>query len=154
MSGKLGTPAERFKTKYRVNAKTKCWEWKASTSSTGYGYFYFPPRNMVRAHVASWLLHRGDRKGLHVLHKCDNPSCVNPAHLKLGTHQDNMRDRDSKGRGYDRHGSKNGRAKLTEAEVRAIRKDDRWPRFIAADYDTPVSTIKKIRYRATWSHLP
>ena len=150
MGGKLGTPFERFQTKYRVNKKTGCWEWTASTNVNGYGYFYFPPQNMVKAYVAAWRLYRGSTNGLHVLHNCDNPPCVNPEHLRLGTHQDNMRDRDSRGRQYDRNGAKNGRAKLTEAQVRAIRKDKRSPSAIARAFKTPLSTIQNVRHRRTW----
>ena len=153
MGGKLGTPAERFKTKYKISRRTGCWNWQLYRTPTGYGLFYFPPRNMVHAHIASWELHRGSRKGFYVLHNCDNPRCVNPDHLRLGTQLDNMRDRAERGRDADRRGSKNGRAKLTVEQVRAIRRDKRWPRFVAKDYNTPVSTINKIRQRVTWRHI-
>lgn len=152
MGGKNGTPLERFQTKYKKQ-RNGCWIWTAGKTDQGYGTFYFPPQNMVGAHVAAWELLRGPRNGLHVLHICDNPACVNPAHLYLGTHQDNMRDRDSRGRQYDRHGENNGRAKLTTKIVRAIRKDKRWPRFIAKEYRIPLSTVQKIRHGATWRHL-
>ena len=154
MGGKLGTPAERFATKFMPEPMSGCWLWLGSLGPTGYGLFYFPPRNMVPAHQASWEIYRGSRNGFHVLHNCDNRPCVNPEHLYLGTHQDNMRDRDSRGRGYKRDGSKNGRAKLTDAIVLAIRADKRWPRFIARDYYIPISTVQKIRQRQTWKHLP
>ena len=154
MGGKLGTPWERFQTKFKISKTTGCWNWTASTGKAGYGYFYFPPQNMVRSHVAAWRLYRGPTNGLHVLHKCDNPKCVNPKHLKLGTHQDNMRDRDTKGRGANHVGSKNGRATFSDNQVRAIRRDKRTPRLIAADLGLPMSTIAKIKYRATWRHLP
>lgn len=155
MGGKLGTPFERFQTKYRVSKKTGCWNWTASLSDTGYGYFYFPPKNMVSAHKAAWKLYRGSTKGLHVLHDCDNPRCVNPEHLKLGTHQDNMRDRDSRGRQYDRAGSKNGRAKINGKAVRSIRRDGRAPRFMILDYpEISFSTLQNIRHGRTWKHVP
>jgi hypothetical protein len=144
---------KRFEEKFRIVLPSECWEWLAARSSTGYGWFYYPPRNMVQAHIVAWELYRGSRKGLFVLHRCDNPACVNPKHLYLGTQRDNVADRDARKRRAPPNGAKNGRAKLTEAQVRAIIADPRWPRFIACDYNTPVSTIKHIKYRATWRHL-
>lgn len=145
---------ERFERSYIPEPNSGCWLWELTCTPTGYGQFYYPPRNMVRAHVVAWELFRGDRQGLHVLHSCDLPCCVNPEHLRLGTHQENMKDRDIRQRRAPPKGIKNGRAKLTEADVIAIRADSRWPRFIAADYNTPISTIKHIKYRLTWKHVP
>jgi hypothetical protein len=154
MGGKLGTPLQRFEWSYMPEPNTGCWLWLKSISEFGYGWFYYPPRNMVAAHIVAWELLRGPRNGLHVLHNCDNPTCVNPEHLRLGTLQDNMNDREARHRRPPPKGTINGRAKLTDAQVLAIRADPRWPRFIARDYKTPTSTIKKIKYRHTWKHLP
>lgn len=154
MGGKLGTPLQRFEWSYIPEPNSGCWLWLKSISETGYGWFYFPPRNMVAAHIASWELHRGTRKGLCVLHSCDTPCCVNPDHLRLGTYKDNADDRDKRQRRAPPKGIKNGRAKLTEARVLAIRADKRRPRFIARDYNVPLSTVQKIRHRQTWKHLP
>lgn len=90
---------QRFNEKWR-QAPSGCWQWTGAKLK-GYGLIRVksgePPR---RAHRVSWQLFRGPiPAGLHVLHWCDNPSCVQPFHLFLGTHQDNMRDRDAKGRG-------------------------------------------------------
>ncbi len=75
------------------------------------------------AHRFSWELHNGPiPKGFCVLHRCDNPPCVRPDHLFLGTHLENIRDMVKKNRGYDRHGEKNPRAKLTERKVIEIRR--------------------------------
>jgi len=151
---KYGTPAERFERYYMPEPNSGCWIWLGSLSRNGYGWFYYPPRNMVRAHIAAWELYRGPRNGFHVLHNCDNPTCVNPEHLYLGTVQDNMNDRERRGRGAVHIGSLNNNAKLTEADIIAIRADKRWPRFIAKDWNTPVSTIKHILRRETWKHIP
>lgn len=97
-SGRTKTEMDRFAEKYRVNAQTGCWEWTAERNRKGYGIFW---RNasMTGAHRASYELHVGPiPDGLHVLHRCDNPPCVNPAHLFLGTNQDNVDDRQRKGR--------------------------------------------------------
>jgi hypothetical protein len=108
---------------------------------------------MVRAHVVSYELHHGNRNGLYVLHSCDVRCCVNPDHLRLGTQLENVKDREDRKRGASHEGALNGRAKVTEDIVRAIRVDPRWPRFIAAEYGLPVSTVQKIRQRFTWRHV-
>ncbi len=154
MGYKNGTPAERLQGKYAV-AETGCWEWTAALDERGYGQMHMPaPNRMVRAHRIAWLVHRGEiPAGLHVLHRCDNRRCINPEHLYLGTHQQNMRDRQERGR-TDRHiGSANGRARLTEEQVARIKRDDRWPRFIAKDYGVTVHSIKNIKYGVTWRHV-
>jgi hypothetical protein len=153
MVGKRGTPAERFDRFYIPEPNSGCWLWTGVVDNKNYGQFYFPPRNMVHAHRAAWILFRGDTGILQVLHHCDNTFCVNPDHLYLGTVQDNMRDRDLRKRRAPPIGCKNGRALLTEEQVRAIRADKRWPRFVAKDFDVSVSTINMIRSRQTWKHI-
>lgn len=75
-----------------------CWVWAGATKPTGYGNFYLNGKT-VGAHVASYVLHIGcPAEGLIVCHKCDNPSCVNPEHLFIGTQKDNLDDMDFKGR--------------------------------------------------------
>ena len=79
----------------KVKKTRSCWLWIASRTPSGYGRL---TRNRY-AHRVSWEIHRGAiPKGKHVLHRCDNPSCVNPEHLWLGTHSENMADRERKGR--------------------------------------------------------
>jgi hypothetical protein len=88
--------------------------------------------------------------GMVVRHKCDNPACVNPDHLELGTHADNVADRDARGRtarGERLH------AKLTEDDVLRIRADSRSHRAIGADYGVAHSTVGNIKRGRKWSHL-
>ena len=108
----------------------------------------------IRGHRLSYAYHNNikleDMKGLVVCHKCDNPSCVNPDHLFLGTVKDNAADARDKGRAFV--GVLNGRAKLTKKDVLAILKDDRIHREIAKDYGVTRATIN-VKRGSTWKHL-
>lgn len=130
-----------------------CWEWRGyKRKRARYGEFYTKDAQRILAHRASYLLLKGEEPGqLSVMHKCDNPSCVNPEHLALGTHQDNMRDRDTKGR--QARGETSASAKLTENDVRAIRADTRGCRRLARAYGVGVSAIVSVRNRTTWKHV-
>jgi len=90
----------------RTTVKDGCWPWMGATLPTGYGFFTRCTmidgkrhRTTVYAHRFSYELHHGEiPKGAFVMHACDTPGCVNPGHLKVGTHQDNMDDMRAKGR--------------------------------------------------------
>lgn len=155
------TDRERFKDKV-VFAGVECWLWQgARFKNGGYGQFReYRKRNSARAHVFAWRLWRGAvPAGLYVLHKCDNPPCVNPNHLFLGTAKDNSDDCGRKGRnGTTRHpeivrGARNGMAKLTDGAVRAIRKSTSKLRVAAKCYGVSESTISRIRLGKTWRHV-
>jgi hypothetical protein len=119
----------------KVDATGECWVWIGGKSSTGYGAFGLRHGQALGAHRVAWALaHGAETGGLFVCHRCDNRVCVRPAHLFLGTHEDNMRDMVEKGRkpkGDDspsrRHihsrprGEEHGNAKLTDSQVRQIR---------------------------------
>lgn len=82
----------------RVTVHDGCWGWTGRQQPNGYGTF--PHRGLRYGHRVSWQLHFGPiPRGMVVMHLCDNPPCTNPAHLSLGTHADNIADRDRKGRG-------------------------------------------------------
>lgn len=107
----------------RFLSKTKqvgdCLEWQAGMSTVGYGKFWLDGKN-IGAHRAAWKIFKGEiPAGMHILHRCDNRSCVNPEHLFLGTNQDNVDDKVKKGRSL--RGERNWRAKLRDDEVRSIR---------------------------------
>ena len=89
---------ERIK-KYSTVSETACWEWTASRIPQGYGRLCYKGDSSEYAHRVSYLVFKGEiPSGMCVLHTCDNPGCVNPDHLWLGTHQQNMDDRNQKGR--------------------------------------------------------
>lgn len=115
--------ASRFDAKVAYEALTGCWLWDAKVQEAGYGQFWFRGES-IGAHVASWMRHGGTSVGqLHVLHDCDLRCCVNPTHIFLGTHQENMRDMVRKGRaaGLKRTGEAHPLARLSEDDVRQIR---------------------------------
>lgn len=94
-----GTPEERFWA--RVSVGNGCWLWDANVTKKGYPNLWLEGRQHVYAHRFSYALHVGPiPDGMSVLHKCDTPSCVNPAHLFLGTQLENVRDCRDKGRLY------------------------------------------------------
>lgn len=114
----------------RVEITTSgCWEFQGSRSEKGYGRIGSGSlaNQTILAHRASWLVHKGDIPlGMFVLHHCDNPPCINPAHLFLGDHKTNMEDMSSKGRGSGNpngggKGTVNGMCKLTDDQVSEIR---------------------------------
>lgn len=118
-------PVARFVEKFEVNPDTLCWEWSAGLGSTGYGQFQLNQRHRsMKAHQFAYELWVGPRNGLDVCHRCDNPICINPDHLFLGTHQVNMADMCAKGRHFTpfgKRGEDSSAHKLTEAGVAEIR---------------------------------
>lgn len=89
---------ERFWSKVHKRGTSECWNWQASLNSDGYGHMYEKDR-LHKAHRISWQLHYGPIiTQQQVLHSCDNRKCVNPSHLKLGHHKQNMRDMTLRGR--------------------------------------------------------
>lgn len=107
----------------RVNKNTEngCWLWIGLKDKDGYGLISIKRRHK-RTHRYSWELHNGPiPTGILVLHHCDIPACVNPSHLFLGTHQDNVKDRVSKDRTAHTCGTKNGNSKLTYEDICLIR---------------------------------
>lgn len=148
MAGRQWRP---FEDKYIPEPMSGCFLWLGAVFKNGYGQAYADGKNSY-AHRVSWEFYRGPiPDGLHVLHRCDTPSCVNPDHLFLGTHQENMADRDRKGRCYK--GEKCHQAKLTSEKVFLIREDGRALRKIAADYGINVTSVYHIKRRKNWKHL-
>lgn len=177
------TTIERFEAKYIPEPTSGCWIWTASLGSTGYGQFHDGER-VVKAHRFSYSTYIGTiPDGMHVLHRCDQPLCVNPSHLFIGTNADNVADMVAKGRQqradshwsalrpetvprgdahYSRRhperaqrGERIGNSKLTDAQVAEIRSiQGETQRSIAAHYGVGQSQISEIRRGKAWTHIP
>jgi hypothetical protein len=106
----------------KVNKTDNCWLWLAGKDKDGYGLIRNNQGVHERAHRLSWTMHRGAiPNGMQICHECDNPPCVNPDHLFLGTHQDNVDDKVNKLR-QPKH-ENHGQAVLTDNNVLDIRKN-------------------------------
>ncbi len=145
----------RFEDKFVRCPMSGCWLWTAHTNGGGYGTFKIAGRQVL-AHRVSWTHYVGPiQDDLRVLHRCDVRSCVNPAHLFLGTLSDNMRDMVAKGRQVlGAVGEQQWKARLTAAQVLAIRADTRPGPAIAREYGVCTSTVFRVRRRNGWRHLP
>jgi hypothetical protein len=151
---------EAFHKSYTVD-DNGCWNWsKSRWPNGGYGVFYYDGGN--RAHRASWVIHNGPiPDGMVVCHTCDNPPCVNPAHLFVGTQADNVRDRHKKGRTVispkfsqvKLRGEEHVCAKLSDDKVRMIRSSTLSNQEFAALFGVTPQTIHAVRAGKTWKHV-
>lgn len=151
----MKTIEQRFWDKVDRRSNKECWNWKASIFTNGYGQFRKGKHKIV-AHKFSWELHRNlIPDGLCVLHTCDNRKCVNPNHLFLGTHQDNMDDKVKKNRQSRLNGIDNGKSKLTEQQIIEIRKKHKILTYkqIAIKYDISLKQVYNILKYKQWKHL-
>ena len=131
-----------------------CVPWPGYLNRRGYGCLRYNGKWSL-AHRVAWEKERGPiPPGVCVLHRCDNPPCINPDHLFLGTQLDNIADRHRKGRNGRLPGESNGRARLTEAQVRAIRSDTRSKVAIAQTYGISNVLVGLIKRRKIWKHVP
>jgi len=132
-----------------------CWEWIGSRNQDGYGNFHARQDGLVfwRAHRFSCHINHGPiPPDMDVCHECDNPACVNPKHLWLGTMKDNVADREAKGRGATT-GAKNGNAKLTENQVLEIVQSGETTIALGSKYGVHPSAITNIRLGKKWSSV-
>ncbi len=135
-----------------------CWLWKGSCDKNGYGVFRLNGATVRVARAAYKIYHSVVlHETQHVLHRCDHPNCLNPDHLFLGSHADNMADMAAKGRANKPTGSKNGRAKLTEDLAREIRQRAKNEALgagaLSTIYGVPRGTLMNLLSGRTWSHL-
>lgn len=135
-----------------------CWIWLGNKDGCGYGFLKSNGRN-IKAHRLAYELYNFKRipEGYVVCHACDNPSCVNPSHLFVGTMKDNCDDRDAKGRGGNHRGVLNGRAKLTPEQVRQIRHiwstEKITKRALGRRFGVSDLIVYKILNGQLWSHV-
>jgi hypothetical protein len=157
---------ERLYSNVVVNPVSGCWEWNG-TKYHGYGRICVGSRvdgtrHTVHTHRLSYELNFGPiPDGMEICHKCDNPSCINPEHLFIGTRQDNVNDRERKGRNVVLVGEERLEAKLTRKDV----KNARWERafmgtsfsILAKKYGVCKKTIQNAINGVTWkcvSYMP
>lgn len=138
----------------------ECWVWKGSVTSAGYGTFTLStsPRVTVQPHRFSWQLAHGPiAAGYYVLHRCDNPLCVRLSHLFIGTHADNMADMARKGRNRQPKGEANAWAKLTDGDVREIRRlladGGMSQQRIGQRFGIHQTAVSKIKLGQGWKHV-
>lgn len=157
---------DRFQEKYVCNLETGCWEWTAARFRSGYGEFGVKGKGMAYAHRVSYELFVGQiPDGLFVCHHCDNPKCVNPEHLFLGTPKENNDDKISKGRHLV--GESDPKSILKDKEALAIKEMlRRFPstnskvelahgagRFLARWFGVSDQLICDIKKGRRWRHL-
>jgi hypothetical protein len=149
-------PEQRFERFFERGSNSDCWLWRGGTTSHGYAVFQIARGKSMMAYRFMWETLYGEiDEGLFVCHRCDNPLCVNPAHLFLGTHQDNRTDMVAKSR--QTSGERNPQAKLTESDVLAMRAERRGGAALttlAKKYGVAHMTAHYICKGKRWKHLP
>lgn len=157
----MSAELDRFEAKYCPEPNSGCWLWTAALlkpagRTLAYGTFKHAGRQ-TGAHRVAWTLYRGEIPAeTCVLHRCDTPSCVNPAHLFLGTDVDNMRDKRAKGRHRALRGEAHPMAKLSAPDVAdAVRAIDRGESraSVAARLGVHIQTTYKLTGGTRWKHL-
>lgn len=128
-----------------------CWEWLGNKNPQGYGHFTIK-RRPFGAHRVAWVLahDKCPGAGIVVRHKCDNPGCVRPGHLELGTQADNLNDMKVRGRARAPSGERHRSARLTWGNVDTIRLDKRLHAIIAEEYGVSPRTITSVKAGDTW----
>lgn len=154
--------AQRFWEKVDKRGPDDCWEWQAALTEDGYGNFKVGSMidgtlDAIKAHRVAYTLQYGPiEDGLHCLHKCDNSKCVNPSHLYLGTHQDNMDDRKQRNRHASLPGEANPNAKLSAndvAEIRRLYASGVKPKALARQMNVTETNIRAIVEYKIWQHI-
>jgi len=144
--------ADRLWERVDRSAPDGCWPWTGPAITNGYGCFSWQNRQ-VRTHRVSYELHYGPiPEGMYVCHRCDNPLCVKPSHLFLGSPAVNVADMIGKGRSRSPRGAANGAAKLTRKQADSIRAQHGAAtyRALADAFGVSVTTIHNIMHGLVW----
>ena len=150
------TTIDRFMAKVFPEPMSGCWIWDAGVGRDGYGRFSWEARGEAKAHRAAYLLFKSKiPPGMHVLHKCDVPCCVNPEHLFLGNHRINMTDMVDKGRAKrcGIPGEEHHHSKLTNEIVREIKASTCSQDTTAKKYGISQSAVSRLKSGKSWGHL-
>jgi len=142
--------SERIENRIVKDSKD-CWNWLGMKDRDGYGRMCYKGKQGQLVHRLSYSFYKEPiPEGLLVLHSCDNPSCVNPAHLRLGTNQDNQKDKKDRQRIV---GSKHPYSKLTEEDVISIRASSLSQEKLGKLYGVEQAHIGRIIRRVNWTHI-
>ena len=144
--------ATYFWTKVDMRGPTDCWPWKGYRDPNGYGRYGNIPAQRVAFELAKGSI----PEGMSICHSCDNPPCVNPHHLWLGTQADNVTDMITKGRKAaipPRHGEEINTAKLTSEQAIEIFQSQELPRALAARFGITTTAVYLIQKGKNWAHV-
>lgn len=148
--------AERFWSRVDKRGDDDCWPWLGRLSENGYGAFDYQGKPHIASRFSYELENGSADPNLFVCHSCDNPKCVNPKHLWLGTHQQNVDDAKRKGRlvgGNGLRGSAINKSKLSAEQVREIKTTSTPAKVLAERFGVSNTAINKIRRGKNWSWL-
>lgn len=147
---------KRFLAKIGPSSSNGCQIWMAAKDAAGYGRFFIG-ENMIFAHRVSFILVNGSiPDGMVIMHLCNNPSCVNPDHLRCGTQLENIQQREQQNRGKRFYGEENKRSKLKNTDILNIRKmgmDGVSSSIIALHFGINARSARRIIAKQRWAHI-
>lgn len=151
----IAKAADRFWVRVHRRGPEQCWPWLGRTRPTGYGVFNVGSGSPIQATQIMLRAFVGEPPvpGAFALHSCDNPNCVNPAHLRWGDAKSNSDDREARGRSIKPKGEAHGHAKLTEDQVRRIRNGGGTGADMAREMGISETVVSLIRRGRIWRHV-